>query len=252
MIELDEISVGYGGVDVLRNVSLTFRTGEITVILGANGSGKSTLLKSVIRLLPLSAGNIFADGISIDKYRPTELAKKVAYLPQNRSIPEMTVRELVLHGRFAYRKYPHTYNKKDIAAAENAINTLEIGEIADRRMSELSGGMRQRAYLAMALAGDAETILMDEPTTYLDIGGQLRLTETLRSLANGGRAIVLVLHDLHLALRIANKIAVLHDGGLADFGTPEEILEHGEVERIYQIKIYRVQTPAGIDYVCGM
>lgn len=252
MIELDKISVGYGKTDILHDISLTFPRGQITVVLGVNGSGKSTLLKSIVRLLPLSAGNIFADGISIDKYSPTELAKKVAYLPQNRSIPDMTVSRLALHGRFAYRRYPYSYGKADIAAAENAMEALGITEFANHRMSELSGGMRQKAYLAMALAQESETILMDEPTTYLDIGGQLRLAETLKALAAGGRAIVLVLHDIPLALRTADKIAVLHEGGLLDFGTAEEILSHGSVERIYKIKIFPVQTPLGTDYVCGL
>ena len=164
----------------------------------------------------------------------------------------MTVRQTVLHGRFAYLSYPRVYRAEDITAAERAMRTLGIADLADRNLSELSGGMRQKVYIATALAQDAPAILMDEPTTSLDIGAQLRLAETIRSLTEDRKTIILVLHDLPLALKLSDEIAVLHEGRLLDTGTPEKILESGALWRAYGIKIRPIQTEDGMDYVCGL
>lgn len=252
MIGLHHVSAGYGKTEILHDISLTFREGKITTVLGVNGCGKSTLLKTLVRLLPVISGRVTVDGVSLDTLRPVELAKKIAYLPQGRNHPDMTVRQMVLHGRFAYLSYPRIYRKDDIAAAERAMQTLGIADLGDRSLSELSGGMRQKAYIAMALAQDAPVILMDEPTNSLDIGGQLRLAETIRSLTDAGKTVVLVLHDLPLALKLSDEIAVLHEGRLLRAGTPEEILGSGAIERAYGIKIRPIQTEDGTDYVCGL
>lgn len=252
MIELNHISVGYDRVSVLENINLKIESGTITTILGTNGCGKSTLLKTLIRLLPYTSGTITIDDIPIEQYSSTDLAKKIAYLPQCKNIPEMTVLQMVLHGRFPHLSYPRIYQKQDIMIAEQSLKMLGIETLASRELRELSGGMRQKAYIAMALAQNAPIILMDEPMTYLDIAGQLHLGETIRSLTNQNRTLVLVLHDLPLALKISDKIAVLHNGGLLDFGTPEEILMHGSLEKAYQIKIHPVHTENGVDYVCSI
>ncbi len=250
MIELNHITAGYGKTEILHDISLRFEEGKITTILGTNGCGKSTLLKTLVRLLPHMSGTITVDGASIATYSTAELAKKIAYLPQSKNVPDMTVRQMVLHGRFAYLSYPRVYRKQDIAIAEHALKTLGIEDLAERNLHELSGGMRQKAYIAMALAQEASIILMDEPTTYLDIAHQLRLAETIRSLADSGKTMVLVLHDLSLALKRSDYIAVLHDGRLLDYGTPEQILENGALERAYQVKIHPIRTENGVEYVC--
>ena len=252
MIELSHISAGYGKTEILHDLSLTFAEGKITIVLGGNGCGKSTLLKTLVRLLPLTSGEINVDGQPLSAYSPAELAKKIAYLPQNRNVPDMTVRQMVLHGRFAYLSYPRVYRKEDREAAEMAMRTLGIEDLAESRLSELSGGMRQKVYIAMALAQDAPTILMDEPTTFLDIAGQLRLAQTIRQIADSGRTVILVLHDLPLALKLADRLAVLHEGRLLACGTPEEILACGTVEQAYGIKIHPIQTEDGVEYVCGL
>jgi len=252
MIELHHVSAGYGKTEILHDISLTFAEGKITTILGVNGCGKSTLLKTIIRLLPVMSGTISVDGVSVDAFRPAELAKRIAYLPQGRNLPDMTVRQMVLHGRFAYLSYPRIYRNVDVLAAERAMRTLGIGDLADRNLSELSGGMRQKAFIAAALAQDAPAILMDEPTASLDIGAQLRLAETIRSLTDAGKTMVLVLHDLPLALKLSDEIAVLHEGRLLGSGTPERILESGALERAYGIKIRPIQTEDGTEYVCGL
>lgn len=252
MIELNHISAGYGKTEILHDVSLRLDNGKITTILGTNGCGKSTLLKTLVRLLPHMSGTITVDGAQIETYRPDELAKKIAYLPQSKNVPDMTVRQMVLHGRFAYLRYPRVYRKQDFLAAENAMQTLGIADLAERNLTELSGGTRQKAYIAMALAQESPTILMDEPTTYLDIAHQLRLAETVRSLADDGHAMVLVLHDLPLALKLSDSIAVLHEGRVLAFGTPEEILKSGAIERAYRVKIHPIRTEYGVEYACEL
>jgi iron complex transport system ATP-binding protein len=252
MIELNHISAGYGKKEILQDITLSFAPGTVTTILGINGCGKSTLLKTLVRLLPLNAGEITVDGVSAENYAPAELAKKIAYLPQNRNIPDMTAAQLVLHGRFAHLSYPRVYRKTDTDAAERAMETLGIADLADQPLAALSGGMRQKVYLAAALAQESPAILMDEPTTFLDIAGQLRLAQTIRSLAETGKTMILVLHDLPLALKLSDRLAVLHEGHLLDCGTPEEILARGSLERAYGIKIRPIQTEDGTDYVCGL
>ncbi len=252
MIELNHVSAGYGKISVLKDICLKIDSSRITTILGTNGCGKSTLLKTLVRLLPHTTGTITVEDIPIEQYSSQDLAQRIAYLPQSKNIPEMTVLQMVLHGRFPHLSYPRIYQKQDIAIAEQSLKTLGIETLASRQLRELSGGMRQKAYIAMALAQNAPVILMDEPMTYLDIAGQLHLGETIRFLADHGRTMVLVLHDLPLALKISDKITVLHDGGLLDSGTPDEILSHGSLEKAYQIKIHPVQTKNGGDYVCSL
>ncbi len=252
MIELEHISAGYGRTELLHDITLTFAEGKITTLLGVNGCGKSTLLKTILRLLPVTSGTITVGGIPIETLPPQELAKKIAYLPQNRDIPDMTVGQLVLHGRFAHLRYPRVYRKADSDAAERAMQTLGIADLAEEHLSSLSGGMRQKAYLAMALAQEAPVILMDEPTTFLDIAGQLRLAETIRQLSDSGKTLILVLHDLPLAMKLSDYLAVLHEGRLLDAGTPGEILESGALERAYGIKIRPIRTEDGTEYFCGL
>jgi len=252
MLNFHKVSVGYGKVSVLQNISLNIDSGRITTILGTNGCGKSTLLKTLVRLLPYTTGTITVDHLPIEQYSSAELAKKIAYLPQCKNIPDMTVLQMVLHGRFPHLSYPRVYRKQDFAIAEEALKTLGIEHLASRELCELSGGMRQKAYIAMALAQNSPVILMDEPMTYLDIAGQLQMAETICFLSEQGRTLVLVLHDLPLALKISDKIAVLHNGGLLDCGTPEEILNHGSLEKAYKIKIHPVQTENGVDYICSL
>lgn len=249
MIELQHITAGYGKAPVLRDLSLTLPDRAVTTILGTNGCGKSTLLKTIVRLLPLTSGSITVDARPHTAYAPDGLAKKIAYLPQTNTPPSMTVSQMVLHGRFAYLSFPRVYRDEDRAAAATAMQTLGIANLADRPLRELSGGMRQKAYLAMALAQGSPTILLDEPTTYLDAAQSLRLADTIRTLADTGHAMVLVLHDLPLAMKLSDTVAVLHNGQLLAHGTPEEILESGAIETAYSVKIHPIRTEYGTDYI---
>ena len=188
MIELHDLTVGYGERTVLRDVTLDFPPGQVTVLLGPNGCGKSTLMKTALGLLPRQGGEILYDGVDLERLTTRQVARKAAYLPQSREIPSITARRMVLHGRFPYLGYPRRYRAEDYDAARKALEWAGAADLADRPVRELSGGQRQKVYLAMALAQDTETVFMDEPTTYLDVRHQLEVMSVSRRLADmGGR-----------------------------------------------------------------
>ena len=242
MLKLQHLSAGYGEKTVLHDVSITFPQGSFTAILGVNGSGKSTLLKAAAGLIPLQGGEVLAD---------EPRARHIAYLPQSRRLPELTAYRLVLHGRFPWLGWPRNYREEDHAAAKAAMERLGIAEFADTPLPQLSGGTRQKCYLAMALAQEAPTILLDEPTSFLDPAHQLRFLELCRELASEGRAVAAVLHDLPLALRFADRVAVLDGGRLIALGTPEEIMSTDILQKTFGVQIFPVSTPLGTHYVCG-
>lgn len=251
MIELIELSAGYPGRLILRNISLSFPPGKIIALLGPNGCGKSTLLRTVMGLQPKIEGEVLLSGQNIEHISPRQLAQKVAYLPQSRTIPNITALRMVLHGRFPYLPYPRRYRKEDYDIAWTSLYQVDAADLANISMQTLSGGQRQKVYLAMALAQDTETILMDEPTTYLDIRHQLDAMSIARRLANEGRAVVLVLHDLCLALRTADIIAVLENGQLQKVGTPNTIFESGVLDEVFQVSLQRTATVSGWQYYYG-
>lgn len=242
MLKLQNLTAGYGEKTILHDISLTFPPGMVTAILGVNGCGKSTLLKAAAGLISITGGTVLAD---------EPRARSIAWLPQTRRLPELTAGRLVLHGRFPWLGWPRIYRQEDHAAARTAMERLDVAQFADTPMSQLSGGTRQKCYLAMALAQEAPTILLDEPTSFLDPGHQLRFLELCRELAAEGRAVALVLHDLPLALRFADRLAVLNEGRLIALGTPDEIMSTDVLQKTFGVRIFPVQTPLGIHYVCG-
>lgn len=245
MVEIRNLSAGYGREDVLQNLSVSFPKGSITAVLGPNGCGKSTLLKSIIGLVPKVRGELLADGVSLSTLDTRQIARKIAYLPQTGRTPDMTVGQLVLHGRFPYLNYPRRYRDADRQAAQAAMETLGLQALADTPLTQLSGGTLQKSRIAMALAQDAPVILMDEPLSFLDISHQLQLLELVRTLAQRGKTFVLVLHDLSLALRFADRILLMEQGRIFQTGTPEEILNSGALEQVFAVKVHTTQTPAG-------
>ena len=233
MLELENISAGYKNKRVLEGVSLTFPKGKLTTVIGANGSGKSTLLKAIVGIIPRESGRILADGSDLSALSRQETARRIAYLPQGRSVPDMTVGQLVLHGRFPHLSYPRRYREADRRIADEAMERMGMLGYADRPLASLSGGMRQNAYIAMALAQDAEYILLDEPTTYLDISHQLGLMRTLRGLADGGKGVIAVLHDLPLAFSYSDLTAVIDGGRAVMSGSPLEVCRSGIISRVF-------------------
>ena len=250
MLEARNRSAGYPGRAVLAGVSLAARPGRVLALLGPNGCGKSTLLRTMAGLLPPLGGEVLLDGRR--DYSPRQAAQRVAYLPQSRTAPNITVRRLVLHGRFPYLSYPRRYGREDYAAVDRALAAADALDLADRPLPELSGGQRQKAYLAMALAQETEAILMDEPTTFLDIRHQLEVLALVRRLAEEGRGVVLALHDLCLALTAADDVAVLGEGRLLALGGPEAVYQSKVLERVMGVRLDRSEGPGGRRYFCQL
>lgn len=250
MLEVKQLTAGYPGNPVLRNVDLTVPEGKITLVLGPNGCGKTTLLKALCGIFPANSGQVLLDGENILALPPRQTAQKIAYLAQCRQIPDITVGRLVLHGRFPYLDYPRRYRKEDHAIAQAAMAQAGVSDLADRLLTQLSGGQRQKAYIAMALAQDTPVILLDEPTTYLDAAHQLQLLRQARELAQQGKTVVMVIHDLSRAFRAGDKLVLMQDGTIAAEGTPEEIYAGGMADRLFGIKLGRVETDSGWQYYC--
>lgn len=242
MLELQNISAGYGRKAVLDGVTVSFETGKLTSIVGVNGCGKSTLLKVILGILPASGGRVVIDGHDLQSLRRNEIARRVAYLAQGKNTPDMTVEQMVLHGRFPYLSYPKRYQEADREIARKAMNAVGIAHLADTSLYELSGGMRQTAYIAMALAQDTDYILLDEPTTYLDIAHQLELMRLLRALADSGKGIVTVMHDLPLAFDFSDEITIIHNGRAPLKATPSETSASPLIREIFDVEIARMEN----------
>ncbi len=252
MLEVRRLAAGYPGRRVLEDVTLALRPGRVLVLLGPNGCGKSTLLRTMPGLLSPLGGEVLLDGRPLGDYSPRQIARKTAYLPQSRTAPSITARRMVLHGRFPHLSYPRRCRREDYEAADRALELAGALDLADRPLPELSGGQRQKVYLAMALAQEAETLLMDEPTAYLDIRCQLETLALARRLAAEGRAAALVLHDLCLALAMADDIAVLGGGRLLALDGPEEIYRSKILERVMGVRLGRFAGPGGWRYFCEL
>lgn len=237
MIELNAVSAGYGKHTVLGGVSAAFEKGKLTGIIGINGCGKSTLLKAVLGLIPLSGGEITIDGDQLSDLTRNEIARKVAYLAQGKNTPDMTVGQLVLHGRFPHLHYPRRYTRQDRRVALAAMEQMGIADLAAEPLHTLSGGMRQNAYIAMALAQESDYVLLDEPTTYLDISHQLELMKTLRALADNGKGIVAVMHDLPMAFTFSDRILLMDNGRIAGSGAPENVYGQPLIEEIFGVTL---------------
>ena len=250
MIALQNITIGYFGKPVLEDVSLEFRPGEVLAIIGPNGCGKSTLLKAALGLIPTMDGTVSYDGVDLRTMKPKAVARQAALLTQSRNTPSIQALKMVLHGRFPHLGYPRQYGKQDYEMATNAMKTTKTLEFEHKNITTLSGGQRQGVYLAMALAQDTGTVFMDEPTTYLDMNRQLATMGTARDLARQGKAVVLVLHDLSLALCGADRVAVLGQGRMKICATPEEVYKSGILDEIFGLAVHRMDTPHGPRYYC--
>ncbi len=242
MIHIEHVYAGYDGREVLHDINLTLEAGKITVLIGPNGCGKSTLLKTLIRLNHQTSGKIFIDGADVETLSSSLLAQKMAYVSQNRKTPDITVRRMVLHGRFAYLKYPRRYRREDYMMADQAMEWVGIKELAECNVGELSGGTQQKVYIAMALAQDTPVILMDEPTVFLDISHQMRMMDMAKRLADQGKAVVMVLHDLPQTFQHADQIVVMKEGRIQMSGTPEDVYQSGLIEKVFDVTLKRIQT----------
>lgn len=236
MIELQHISAGYGKQEVLQDVSVRFETGKLTSIIGINGCGKSTLLKTSLGILPVRSGSITIDGRNLAGMHKKEVARKIAYLSQGKSTPDMTVQQLVLHGRFPHLTYPRRYSAEDHEIAHAAMEQTGIAGYAHMPLYRLSGGMRQTAYIAMALAQNTDYVFLDEPMTYLDISHQLELIKILKTLARNGKGIVAVMHDLPMAFTFSDEILLVHEGQILR-SNPEQLCRETTLQQVFGVSL---------------
>lgn len=248
MIELSHISIGYGIKIILNDVSVAFEKGKLTSIIGANGCGKSTLLKTILRIIPSKSGNVTIDGDRLKEMSRNDIARRIAYLSQEKNTPDMTVEQLVLHGRFPHLSYPRRYTDQDRVIAVGVMEQMGIVEYAHKPLYSLSGGMKQNSYIAMALAQETDYILLDEPTTHLDIAHQLELMKILRSLADSGKGIIAVMHDLPMAFTFSDKIILINDGRIVDDERPEKIYERNVIDKVFGIALDRSKDGRSYSY----
>ena len=248
MLELREITAGYGKHIVLEKVSVSLERGKLTSIIGLNGCGKSTLLKTIPGILPPCSGEILLDGQNLEDMPRKERAKRIAYLSQGKNTPDMTVEQMVLHGRFPHLRYPRRYTNKDREIAFAAMEQAGIADHAGEPLYALSGGMRQSAYIAMALAQGTEYILLDEPTTYLDIAHQLELMKLLRRLAAEGKGIVTVLHDLPMAFTFSDRVVVLHEGAVLADGSPACLYTQDILQKVFGVTLQKAPDQESYTY----
>jgi iron complex transport system ATP-binding protein len=233
---LEDIAFGYGGAAVLEKVSLAFKSGEFVAIVGPNGCGKSTLLKVMAGLHASARGSVRLDGRPLTGVSRKKLARRMAMLAQSNAAPGgMVVADLVGMGRFAHEGWLSRGTAEDKAHIEAAMRTMEVQDLADRRVGELSGGQLQRCRMAMALAQDAGILLLDEPTNHLDLKHQYALLETARQQAAGGRAVIAVLHDLTHASLYADRIILMDGGRVVADGGAADVLTRDHIADVYGI-----------------
>ncbi len=252
MIELCHLSSGYPGKPVLSDFTCSIPSGQLTAILGPNGCGKSTLLKTICGILPPTGGTITLDGEDLAFLPSTQRAKCLSYLPQSSPIPHMTVERMVLQGRFPHLSYPRRYRQQDYAIAHKAMAQMGIDDLAQTLVGQLSGGQRQRVYLAMALAQESPWMLLDEPTTFLDIGSQLELLSFAQTLCTQGKTPVFVLHDLSLALSTCQNLILMNQGFLVATGTPQEVFASGQLDEIFGVRVRQVADGETWRYFCDI
>ncbi len=225
-LQARDLHVSYGSRKVIAGLNVDITPSKITAIIGANGCGKSTLLKALANLIPHDAGRVTLDGTDVTELRRRELARRLSMLPQSPIAPDgIGVAELVARGRHPHQTWLQQWSDDDMQAVAQVLALTGISDLAERRLENLSGGQRQRAWIAMVLAQETPLILLDEPTTYLDLSHSIEVLELVRSLANElGRTVVMVLHDLNLAARYCDDLILLKDGQIVAQGTPADVL----------------------------
>lgn len=238
------LTVGYGERTIIDGLDVTVPDGSFTVIVGPNACGKSTLLRSLTRLLAPHHGTVLLDGRDVQDFQGKEFAREVGLLPQQSVAPEgITVIDLVSRGRFPYQKMFRQWTAEDQDAVDFALHVTRLTELSTRSVEALSGGQRQRVWIAMALAQRTPILLLDEPTTYLDLAHQLEVMELCTTLNQEGTTLVAVLHDLNQAARYATHIIAMRSGEIIDQGAPADILTADLVGRVFGVRSRVVEDP---------
>jgi len=245
MLKLSSLSVAYYDQDVIQEITFEIRSGEILALVGPNGAGKSTLIRAVSGVIPVKSGEVWMDGKELIKLGIMDRARHLAVVPQARELPgAYTVYQTVLMGRTPYLGWLGHANQKDHAIVRLAMERTHTQQLAERHVSDLSGGEQQRVLLARALAQDAPILLLDEPTTHLDLQHQSNLLNLIRELCQGGELTVLmVLHDLNLAGLYADRVALLNNGRILAIGNPGEVLTTENLTAVYQVPVNVIPHP---------
>jgi ferric enterobactin transport system ATP-binding protein len=244
-LRADALTLGYGGKIISQNLSVSIPDGEFTVIVGPNACGKSTLLRALSRLLKPQAGQVILDGKNIASIDTRQVARHLGLLPQSSQAPDgISVLDLVARGRYPHQKLLQQWTQADKLAVSNAMQATGVSELADRSVDALSGGQRQRVWIAMVLAQQTPLLLLDEPTTYLDIAHQIDLLELFSNLnQQHNHTLVAVLHDLNHACRYATHIIAMRDGQIVTQGHPREVITADLVEQVFGMPCLIIDDP---------
>lgn len=251
-IKTKDLNISYGNLDIVKDLNLEIPKGKITTIIGANGCGKSTILKTLARIIKPKSGSIYINNKELNSQDSKELAKAMAVLPQSPQAPNgLTVEELISYGRFPHQKGFGKLKDEDKDIINWALEKTRILEFRDRPIEALSGGQRQRAWIAMALAQETDILLLDEPTTYLDLAHQLEVLKLLEELnKKEGRTIVMVIHELNNAARFADHMIGVKKGKIVCQGTAHEVMTKENLREIFNIDAEIVKEPKSGKPVC--
>lgn len=240
------VSVGYGGRAVIEDLDVAIPPGVITTIIGPNGCGKSTLLRTLTRLLKPAKGAVVLDGEDIVKLRTRDVAKKLGLLPQAPVAPEgLTVADLVAKGRHPHQSWLRQWSSDDAGVVERALAMTGVSELADRPVDSLSGGQRQRVWISMTLAQGTDLLLLDEPTTYLDLAHAIDVLDLVDDLHESGRTVVMVLHDLNLATRYSDNLIVMRAGSILAQGHPRDVITAELLDEAFGLRAMVIDDPVG-------
>ncbi|WP_127473883.1 ABC transporter ATP-binding protein [Microbacterium sulfonylureivorans] len=243
-LHVDSATIGYDKRVISERLSVSIPDESFTVIVGPNACGKSTLLRGLARLLKPSAGQVILDGADINSYKTKEVARRVGLLPQTSIAPDgITVADLVARGRYPHQGFVRQWTEEDEKAVARAMHQTAVADLSGRLMDELSGGQRQRVWIAMALAQHTDILLLDEPTTFLDITHQIELMELLTDLHSVGHTLVAVLHDLNHAARYGTHLIAMKDGQVVAEGTPDQVVTAQLVEEVFGLRCLVVPDP---------
>ncbi|MEU9319827.1 ABC transporter ATP-binding protein [Streptomyces sp. NPDC048295] len=240
------VTVGYGGRKVIDGLDVTIPPGVITTIIGPNGCGKSTLLRTLTRLLKPDHGTVVLDGEDIGRLRTRDVAKKLGLLPQAPVAPEgLTVADLVARGRHPHQSWLRQWSSDDVGVVERALAMTGVSELADRPVDSLSGGQRQRVWISMTLAQGTDLLLLDEPTTYLDLAHAIDVLDLVDDLHESGRTVVMVLHDLNLAARYSDNLIVMRAGSVLAQGHPRDVITAELLDEAFGLRATVIDDPVG-------
>ncbi|MGO3147688.1 MAG: ABC transporter ATP-binding protein [Leucobacter sp.] len=243
-LSIEQATVGYDRHVIFKDLSAEIPTGSFTAMIGPNGCGKSTLLRALARVITPSRGRVLLDGAPIHSLRTKDVARRVGLLPQTSIAPDgIRVADLVARGRGPYQSLIQQWRQSDELAVARALEATGLTELSGRLVDELSGGQRQRVCVAMLLAQETPIMLLDEPTTFLDIAHQYDLMELFRTLHEAGKTIVAVLHDLNQAARYAGHLMVMHEGAIVASGAPSEVITEQLIEQVFGIQTLVVPDP---------